>query len=252
MSLPLGDLELLAPVLARILSALMTAPVFSQRNVPALAKIVLAGILAWLLVLPGGMKVERPATATQWLAGLAAEVLIGLFLGFMSSLAFWGLSMAGEMVGTQMGWGFPGTLHASLDTSPTALGQLYLAVGTLIFLFAGGHQLWLKALAQTFVAAPPFALVMTGLQLDRVLSLLGTLFTGAVQLALPVIGTLMLVEVMLAFLTKVLPQLNAWVFGMPLKVGVGLLALWLTLPVLTATMQRWLMAAPASLKMLMR
>jgi flagellar biosynthetic protein FliR len=248
MNLPIKDVQLLVPVTVRILSALMVAPVFSHQSVPAIVKIVLAGMLAWLLVLPGGMSVSLPTTADQWLAGIAGEALIGLLLGALSSLAFWGLSMAGELVGLQIGWNFPATLHAGLESSPAPTGQLYSILGTLIFLVTGCYQLWLRALAGTFVAVPPFGFAMNGLAVDQAISLISALFAGAVQLALPVMGTLLLVETVLAFMTRVLPQFNAWVFGMPLKVGVGLLAIWLTLPVLVMMIDRWLQQVPAALR----
>jgi flagellar biosynthesis protein FliR len=252
MSVHVNDLELLVPVMARILSAFVTAPIFSQRSVPAIAKIVLAGFLAWLLVAPGGMAVNRPTTLEGWLLGIGAEVAIGLFLGFLSSLAFWALSMAGEFIGLQMGWGFAATLHASLDSSPVPTGQLYTILGILVFLSTGGHHLLIKALADTFVAAPPYSLVLGGAQVERVIDLAGALFSGALQLALPVVGSLMLVEVALAFMTRILPQLNAWIFGMPLKIGVGLLSLWIALPALLFLIARWLSQSPLNMLTVVR
>ena len=248
MTLSIKDVQLVVPVMVRIMSALMVAPVFSHQSVPATIKIVLAGMLAWLLVAPGGMTATLPSTASQWLVGVAGEALIGLLLGVLSSLAFWSLSMAGELIGLQIGWNFGATLHASLEYSPAPTGQLYTILGTLIFLATGGHLLWLKALAGTFVAVPPFAFVMNGLAVDRVIALMSALFVGAVQLAFPVIGTLLLVEGMLAFLTRVLPQFNVWIFGMPLKAGVGLLAIWLTLPALVLMIDRWLQQVPAAMQ----
>lgn len=251
MTLQLGDIGLLIPVMARILSALMTAPIFSQRNVPAAVKIVLAAFLAWLLVSPGGIPNRAPAAAVPWLLGLGGEVLVGLLLGILSSLAFWAVNMAGELVGLQMGWGFPATLHASFDTSPAPTGQLYAMLAILVFLCTNGYQWWLKALADTFTAAPPFALVMNGLQVDRMVSLMSALFAGAIQLALPILGTMIFVEVVLGFLSRIMPQFNAWAFGMPLKIGVGLAALWLTLPLLMSLVEHSLGQTPLVMRTLL-
>jgi flagellar biosynthetic protein FliR len=248
-TLQLGQADLFFPVMVRILSALMVAPVFSQRAIPTPVKIVLSGFMAWLIVSSGGQALSqhRPENTAAWLGGLAGEVLIGLLLGFLSSLVFWALNMAGELIGMQMGWNFGATLHASLESSPVATGQLFLMLGTLTFMVAGGHRLWLIALTRTFEVAPPFALTSNTFGLDRILDLVSALFTGALELALPVIGTLLLAEAFLAFLTKVLPQLNAWVFGVPLKIGVGLLVLWLVLPTLLTAIQHRVMQSPGSL-----
>jgi flagellar biosynthesis protein FliR len=49
-----------------------------------------------------------------------------------------------------------------------------------------------------------------------------------------------LTDTVLALLSRALPQFNAWVFGMPLKVGAGLLALWISLPLILLLIQQWL------------
>jgi flagellar biosynthetic protein FliR len=249
LTLELGQIDLFLPVMLRVVSALMVAPVFSQRAIPAPVKIVLGGFLAWLVVAAGGegLAQHQPENSAAWLAGLAGEVLIGLLLGFLSSLVFWALNLAGELIGTQMGWNFAATLHASLDSSPAPTGQLLLMLGTLTFMAAGGHQMWLVALTRTFEVAPPFALTTASFSLDRVLDLISALFSSALEIALPVVGTLMLAEAFLAFVTKVLPQLNAWVFSVPLKIGIGLMVLWLVLPALLVAIQHRVMQSPGSL-----
>jgi flagellar biosynthesis protein FliR len=244
MDIQIGNVELLLPVLARVLSALMVMPVFSHRSVPAMVKIVLGISLSWLLVAPGGIENHIPASMSLYLLGLLGEVLIGLLLGFISSLFFWALNMAGELAGRQIGWGFGETLHSSFESSPVATGQLFSILGILIFLSIGGHHLMLKALANTFEIAPPFALAVGRAEVGQALKLVSAMFSGALQMALPVVGTLMLSEAVLAFLARVFPALNAWVFGMPLKVAVGLIALWLGLPAIFILIRQWLMRAP--------
>ena len=244
MDIQIGNVELLLPVVARVLSALMVMPIFGHRNVPAMVKIVLALTFSFLLVSPGGIENHIPASMSRYLLGLIGEILVGLLLGFISSLFFWALSMAGELAGRQIGWGFGGTVHSSFESSPVATGQLFSILGMLIFLSIGGHHLILQALARTFDAAPPFALTVGRTEVGQALELVSSMFSGALQMALPIVGTLMLSEAVLAFLARVFPALNAWVFGMPLKVGVGLIALWLGLPALFVLIKQWLMRAP--------
>ena len=252
MSFDVGNLDLLLPVMARILSAFLVMPIFGHRSVPAIAKIVLAVSVAFLLVAPGGVTARVPSDVTAYLLGLGTEILLGLLLGFAASLTFWALGMAGDLVGLQMGWGFGGTIHPSFESSPIVTGQFYNIMGTLVFLVLGGQRLTLVALSNTFTKVPPFTLVMSSLQIGRILDLVTSLFSGAVQLALPIVGTLLLTEVVLAFLTRVMPQLNAWVFGMPLKVGIGILTLWISLPAVFILMTRWLTKAPFHMQYLVK
>ena len=252
MDIQIGDVELLLPVLARVLSALMLMPIFGHRNVPTLAKIALGVCLSWLLIAPGGIENHIPTSMSRYLLGLIGEILIGLLLGFISSLFFWAVSMAGELLGRQIGWSFGETLHSSFESTPVPTGQLFSILGMLVFLSIGGHHLILQALATTFEAAPPFALTVGSAESGKALELVSMMFNGAVQMSLPVVGTLMLTEVVLAFLARVFPALNAWVFGMPLKAGVGLIALWLGLPAIFVLIKQWLMQAPYDMLLLVK
>jgi flagellar biosynthesis protein FliR len=252
MTLELANFALLVPVTARILAAIAILPVFGHRSVPVIAKISLAVLLSWLLVLPGKLGGTEPDTFLGYVLGVAGEVMLGLVLGTAANLLFWGLSVAGEIIGIQVGWGFGSTIHMSFENSSAATGQFYSITGTLIFLAIGGHRLLISALVDTFQAAPPYAFGMGAIQVGRALNMMSVLFTSAIQLALPVMGTLILTEASLAFLSRALPSLNAWVFGMPLKVGVALVVLWMGLPWIYRLMSLILAKSPANMQLMLR
>ena len=63
-------------------------------------------------------------------------------------------------------------------------------------------------------------------------------FITAVQIALPMIAVLFLADLGLALLTKVAPQLNAINVMFPAKIGLTLLLLGLSFPVLPQAMSR--------------
>jgi len=252
-SVAIPDFELLFLVTVRILAALALMPVFGHRSVPAPAKIVLAVSLAWLLVVSGGMPAQPHGVGlAAFLLAIGAEIGLGILLGFAVSLAFWAVTMAGDLVALQMGLGFGGTVHASLEQSSGSVSQFYTIAGTLIFLSIGGHRMLLVALGRTFDAAPPYAFTVGAAQIDRVIQLGTSLFSGAFQIALPIMGTLMLVDAMLAFLSRILPQLNAFIFGMPLKVATGVLVLWISLPALVIFVGRWLSRAVLDMQSVVR
>jgi flagellar biosynthetic protein FliR len=252
MVLDIPDAEMWFLVMVRMLAALAPAPIFGHRSVPTVAKVGLAAGLAWLLVMPGGTKVARPEGWEPFLLALVAEMGLGLLLGFAVSLAFWAVTMAGDLVALQMGFGFAGTLHSSLEQSSSALSQFYTLAATLVFLTIGGHRMFLSALANTLAIAPPYSFIVGDLHLHRVIELASTIFAAAFQIALPVLGTLLLVDATLALLSRVLPQLNAFIFGLPLKIAAGLLALWISLPALLSLTSRWVSAAPLNIQAIVK
>jgi flagellar biosynthetic protein FliR len=58
----------------------------------------------------------------------------------------------------------------------------------------------------------------------------GSIFAYALQLALPVIGALLITNLALAILTRSAPQLNIFQIGFPITLAVGFAALLLTIP----------------------
>lgn len=68
----------------------------------------------------------------------------------------------------------------------------------------------------------------------RVVPFFTSLFSAAVQIALPAFGALILADIALAFVGRSVPQLNVLVAGFPVKIGVGLLALSASMPLVVA------------------
>ena len=66
------------------------------------------------------------------------------------------------------------------------------------------------------------------------------------QIALPVVGVLVLTDLVLGVVGRFVPQMNLLLVGMPLKAAAGLLVLGLALPFLLVRMGDVLTAAPAS------
>jgi flagellar biosynthetic protein FliR len=63
-----------------------------------------------------------------------------------------------------------------------------------------------------------------------IMGLLVRYFALGVQLAMPLIGTILLMDVSMGFLVKAAPQMNVFVVGMPIKLLVGLFILYTVVP----------------------
>jgi flagellar biosynthetic protein FliR len=56
------------------------------------------------------------------------------------------------------------------------------------------------------------------------------MFTGGLLLTMPIIVSLLLVNISLGVATRVAPQLNIFSVGFPVTLMLGMLLVWLTLP----------------------
>jgi len=226
-------------VFIRVLSFLMVAPAFSSRSVPAQAKIGFAALLAFAL-LPGpeARLSALPQEVTPFLIVMGQEIVIGVLIGLVANLAFMALQMAGQIVGLQLGFGTAHLFDPLSASQASLVDQFYLILATLLFFTLNGHHALLLALQRTLDLVPPGQLIMSALIAERLIAVTANLFVAAVRIALPVMGSLMLADGVLALVARVIPQMSIFFVALPLKVGLGLLTIGLALPTMLAAFNR--------------
>ena len=100
-----------------------------------------------------------------------------------------------------------------------------------------GHHLLIRAVAVSFERLRPGAALepaMTG----GLLPLGGKLLESGIALAAPVVGVLVVLNVALGLIGRVMPQSNVFLVGLPVSIGLGLLALYEALPGMMQSLER--------------
>lgn len=214
----------------------MTAPIFSHRGTPSLAKIGLAGLLS-LLLLPAeantkiSIATTLPRDLSPFLLVMAQEILIGVLIGFASNLVFVAIDVATKIMGLQLGFQTANLFDPLSNAPTTALEQFYTLLILTLFLTINGHHWLIAALARTFEIAPLGTFVLTQLTIERLMFLTTQAFASAMQIALPIVGTVMLMDLGLGLVARAVPQVQVFFLGMPLKMGLGFVVLALTLSI---------------------
>lgn len=226
--------------LTRVLAVLAAAPVLGQVRVHSRVRIGLAiGIV--LVISPSlpPMPQVAPGSAMGMLI-LAYQVIIGLAIGFALRLVFVAVEMAGDLIGLQMGLGFAMFYDPGNVQHTPILGQFLGLLATLIFLSINGHLLIVSALIESFHTLPITLEPMPG-GFFHTLARHGTIiFAAGLQLALPLIVTMLVVNLALGVLTRAAPQLNIFAVGFPVTLAIGFAVLLLTLPYFAPLFQRLL------------
>lgn len=213
----------------RILALLSVAPILGSRAIPVSVKILTAFFITAVIapVIPHASNVA-PASAEGILI-VVQQVIIGLAMGLATRLVFSSMEMAGHIAGLQMGLGFATFFDPQNGTQLPLMGQFISIFATLLFLSMNGHLIMISALTESFYTLPVGQPMADGS--FKALALAGgRIFAWGVQLALPVIAALMLVNVALGVLTRAAPQLNIFAVGFPLTLGVGFIILALSIP----------------------
>ena len=216
----------------RALALMTSLPVFSQRSVPMRVKVALAFFIALAsqASLPA-MPVIALDSALAWIVVLQ-QVLIGVSLGFAVRVVFAAVEFAGEIIGLQMGLNFAGFFDPVTASQGTASGRFFGTMVAFLFIIINGHLAIIAALIKSFSAFPvgpePFAF-LRAVQ-PQVWG--AEVFAIGLWIALPLVGMLLFVNLVLGVISRVAPQINIFAIGFPITLGVGLVGMLLTLPLL--------------------
>lgn len=233
MILTVDGAQLTALLLAsvRVATWLIVVPPFSTRGIPSTAKVILALGLS-LSMAPTLATEALPSTTPGLLLATASQALIGLAMGYVTMLLFSAIGAAGALIDLFGGFALASAWDPLGMNMNTVFGRFHQMLATILLMASGGHLLVIGGLLSTFKYLPLTSMPDIS-NWDAVLvTAFSMFFTVAVQMALPMIAVLFVADLALALLTKVAPQLNALNVMFPAKVGLTLLLLGLSFPML--------------------
>ena len=225
----------LTPVLwpfLRALALFTALPVFSQRAVPMRVKIGLALFIA-LAAQPSLPPIPVvPLDSALAVMVLVQQLLVGFTLGFAVRVVFAAVEMGGELIGLQMGLNFAGFFDPATASQGTASGRFFGTLVAFLFILSNGHLAIIAALVRSFevfaVGDEPFAF----LRHTQPQRWGAEVFTLGLWIALPLVGMLLFVNLVLGVISRVAPQISVFSVGFPITLSVGLIGMLLTLPLL--------------------
>ena len=216
--------------LVRVSGMVAFAPFFSSTALPIRAKAVFVGAVAFLLA---PLVATLPnAQLTLGFSSLLGELAVGLVYGLTLTLLNEMMLFAGQIIGLQFSFSLVNLLDPASSIQTPLLGELFQLMGTLVVIGAGLDRILLASMVRSFRVAPlgSYALAPTA-ALEIVRAAAG-IFLAAVELAAPVLAATMLVEISVALMGKLSPQLPVMMLTVPLKtltgfvILLGSLALW--------------------------
>jgi flagellar biosynthesis protein FliR len=227
-------------VLSRITPLFIVAPVFSSPQMIPRVRTVLALALAFGLTPLAEHGVKVPTDALT-LAGMLLEgFIIGFALAYAIACMFAAVQSAGILSDSLSGFSYGSTVDPVNGNPGGSLANLYAIIGMALFLAIGGDGWTLRGLAATFRAIP----INGGPKVASLVSGAGDAFTqvmlGAVEIAAPVLLALVVTDVAFGMVSKVVPQLNIFAVGFPVKVGVALIIVGISIPFLGGWMNNQL------------
>jgi flagellar biosynthesis protein FliR len=210
-------------VCIRVSGLFVFAPVFSSQALPTKIKsiflIVLTAVLAPAAAALPGSHVE--VRLESILSELGVAALLGLSLAMLNEVA----SLAGQLLGMQFSFSLVNLLDPNSEVQTALLAQMLGLLEIMVLLAAGLHRTIIAALLHTFLVVP----LGSGLEPRDIglplVGMMGGVFLAALQLAAPVMAATLLVEVGIALMSRVSPQLPVLALTVPAKTVLGYVVL---------------------------
>ena len=217
----------LAWPLTRISAMIMTAPVFSQGAVSLNIRISLVLVLTWL-VWPLVEWPKLDPVSAPGLVWLIQEAAIGAMMGLSLQMVVAAFIVGGQAMSSTLGLAMANMVDPNMGQVPI-ISQILVIMGTLIFVGLDGHAMAIGLVLESFRTIPVAQAwdVMSAIKALLVWS--SIIFVGGLLLALPVLVTLLFINVGLGVVTRAAPSLNIFAVGFPIMLMVGLVLLWVTL-----------------------
>ncbi|MCE5249615.1 flagellar biosynthetic protein FliR [bacterium] len=217
----------------------MTVPVFGHMSIPRVLRIWLVLLFAFVII-PWITTpvIAPPATLVQFVLVILNEIAIGLLMGFGVIIFFSAVQFAGHLIGLQMGLAVANVVDPMGAGEIAVIGEFYYFFSLIIFVLIDGHYIIINALIRSFELLPPGGAVMNPSIGNYLITLSGMVFVVAVKLAAPVIITLFILNAILGIIARTVPQMNVFIVGFPLAIGVGLALIAFTLPVFALIIER--------------
>ena len=218
-------------IMARYIGLFLLAPILGSRVIPVRVRIALIYFLAVLTlpILSNLQAIALPINPFIIGLGVISELAVGFTIGFISFLVFAVIQLAGQFIDMRIGFAIVNVMDPITGMSAPMMGQFKNVLAILLFLTINGHHLLIKTLYQSYSLIELGGAAFSRSTFQYIFQTTGDIFMLAFQLALPVIGTLFIADVIFGFLARSIPQMNIFIVGLPMKILIGLLVLILSL-----------------------
>ncbi len=212
-------------IFSRLSAIVISLPIISYPIISQKIRTLLAFVLTMILFPMVDFSTLELDTLSGLGLALGREIMIGLFIGFGARIIFESFTMAGSFVGRQIGIGIANVMDPTSRQQIPVISQFWALLMVTYFLVADGHYLLISTLFKNFTIIPLAGGVFTPALGERIIVSGSRAFMLALKLALPAMAFLLLVDTAIAFIARVMPQMNIFWVSLPLKIGTGIIVL---------------------------
>lgn len=208
-------------VTIRVAVVLMLLPVFSGLTRLVTVRLLFTIALSVVLVAGAGSTAAAPLEMGQFVLAALGELAVGATMAFGVFAAFGAFAVAGKILDIQSGFAIGNVYDPVTQAGAPLFATMLNLVAVAVFFGMDAHLALFRGLAFSLAQVAPGS-GWTSFSAEAVLRQFGLMFSLGVALIVPVMLALLLVEVALAVVSRVLPQMNVFIVGVPVKIVAAL------------------------------
>ncbi|MGX2959273.1 flagellar biosynthetic protein FliR [Peribacillus sp. JNUCC 23] len=225
-------------VLVRVTAFFVTMPIFSHRTLPTTFRIGISFFLAWIMY----YTIDSPILVIDgtYMLLILKEVIIGLVIGLVAYMIMAAIQIAGGFIDFQMGFAIANVIDPQTGAQSPLTGQYLYTISLLFLLATNGHHLLLDGIYYSYQFIPIDQVIIpfgNEILIEFIIKAFSQMFLIALQMSIPVVGSLFLVDIGLGIVARTVPQLNIFVVGIPVKMLVSFLVLMIVMGMMMVVVQ---------------
>ncbi|EAW0600860.1 flagellar type III secretion system protein FliR [Listeria monocytogenes] len=218
-------------VFSRVASFLFFSPLLKGRNIPNSVKVVFG--MAISIPVATWVDVSGITTLPDLLLRVTSEVVFGLALAKLVEIIAVIPKMAGFMIDYDLGFSQVNLIDPSYGTQNSITAAILDTFFVVIFLSLQGMDYLIYYLMKSFEFTASVSILFEKGFIDLLLGTLGFALASAVSIALPIMGSIFIVNIILAFISKSAPQINIFMNAFIIKITFGIFILACAVPILS-------------------
>lgn len=211
-----GELFAFLIIFARMGSGIMVLPGIGESYISPRIRLAFA-LMTSLVLLPtfGYLIPEPPGSPLAMFMLVLAEVIIGVFLGFLARLLVSTLHVTGTIIAYQSSLALAAFFDATQNAQSTVIGNFLTITAIVLFFLLDIHHLMLIGLADSYSLFPPGQFPPIEDLSNHLMQTMSRLFMVAVQLSAPHIVFALVFYLGSGILSRLMPTMQVFFVLMP-------------------------------------
>jgi flagellar biosynthetic protein FliR len=227
---------MLGLVMTRIIGIFLSFPFFNTSMVPMNVRVLFVTAMAFFIVAMFDMSAPKMEwSVVLYVLYILKELLIGFSLGLLVNIFIGAFAYAAEIISYFMGLSIVNVFDPTFG-QVSSLSRFFVLMFYLIFFVTQSYHYVIGGIFMSFKYFPVGTFDFNMGIFQFIMEKSALLFMLGFQIAFPFALILFLLNIALALVNRLIPQVNVFIVGLPMQIFVGLAALSLGAAALVYTM----------------